>query len=104
MPSQLVMLTWNDGDVPMGPGNQLPSSPVYPSQGLPSGGNIDNSLPLPVYPYDPTVGIDNTLPTPTPPPTIWPPRPGMRFIVKYLACKGLILVPDNTLPATPEPK
>lgn len=101
MPSQLVMISWNEGDMPF-PGMPLPTPPQYPSNALPGGGSIDNSLPLPVYPYDPTVGIDNTLPTP--PVTTWPPRPGMKFVVKYLACKGLILVPDNTLPSTAEPK
>jgi len=94
MPSQLVMISWNDGDKPF---------PVDPSYGVPGGGNSpDQSLPLPVFPYDPTVGIDNSLPSQ--PVTTWPPRPGMKFVVKYLACKGLILVPDNELPMTPEPK
>ena len=96
MPSQLVMISWNEGDKP------FPVDPGY-GQGSTPGGSIDNSLPLPVFPYDPTVGIDNSLPT-QPPVTTWPPRPGMRFVVKYLACKGLILVPSNELPETAEPK
>lgn len=92
---RLAVITYLDE---MGSGN-------FPDNSLPSGGRPDNSLPpgatqLPVYPFDPT--IDNSLPTP-------PgghvdnglPVPGKRFIVKYLACKGLILVPDNSLPGTP---
>lgn len=78
----------------------LPSGPVYPSHGLPV--HADNSLPLPVFPFDPT--LDPGMPLPVPPVTVWPPRPGMRFMVKYLACKGLILVPSNELPETAEPK
>jgi hypothetical protein len=96
------------------------------------GGSIDNTLPgglppgavqLPVFPFDPTIdnslpsgggrpdntlpgsqpGVDNTLPGGghiSGQPII----PGKKFIVKYLACVGLILVPDNSLPPTPEPK
>jgi hypothetical protein len=30
-------------------------------------------------------------------------RPGLKLVVKYLACTGLILVPDNELPTTPPP-
>jgi hypothetical protein len=76
---------------------------MYPSQGLPGAGHIST---LPVYPFDPTV-------TPTPPIAGQPPAvvappiaiaPGQRFIVKWLACSGLILVPDNTLPPTAQPK
>ena len=99
--SRLAIITFvSDADGSID--NSLPSHPVHPW--LPAGGSgnrPDNSLPLPVFPFDPTVGIDNTLPTP--PPAVvkpWPPRPGDKFIVKYLACKGLILVPDNSLPAT----
>jgi hypothetical protein len=98
-----------------------------------SGGQVDNTLPggghpsgqpilppggalLPVYPFDPTIPptVDNTLPgQPGRPdntlpsggyPSGQPIVPGKRFVVKWLACSGLILVPDNTLPATPEPK
>jgi hypothetical protein len=101
--------------------NTLPGSPVYPTGGpvLPPGGAL-----LPVYPFDPTrpdnslppssgrpdnslpgsqPGVDNTLPSGghvSGQPIV----PGKRFIVKWLACSGLILVPDNELPATPEPK
>ncbi len=60
---------------------------------------------LPVFPFDPTVP-DNSLPVPPIPPPVAtvPIRPGARFVVKWLACHGLILVPDNSLPPTPEPK
>lgn len=81
--------------------------PVYPDNTLPSGGfnRPDNSLPgggttLPVFPFDPTVP-SNELPEV---PVVWPPRPNQRFVVKYLACKGLILVPDNSLPPHAQPK
>lgn len=85
--------------------------PVDPSYGVPgfSGNRPSNELPgyghistLPVFPFDPTLVPGNDLPTP--PVTTWPPRPGNKFVVKWLACKGLILVPDNELPQTPEPK
>lgn len=52
------------------PDNSLPGSGGRPDNSLPGGGQIDNSLP----------------------------RPGKRYIVKWLACVGLILVPDNSLP------
>ena len=78
------------------PDNSLPGG-GYPSHGLPGG-----PITLPVYPYDPTVGVDNTLPDA--PVTVWPPRPGGHFVVKYLACQGLILVPDNELPESAQPK
>jgi hypothetical protein len=70
------------------PGLTTPSldSPAIPSHGLPPG-----AVTLPVFPFDPTV-------------TGQPIVPGKKFIVKYLACTGLILVPDNSLPPTPEPK
>lgn len=72
---------------------------------------------LPVFPFDPTLpdntlpgsqpGIDNTLPGggvggghPSGQPIV----PGRKFVVKWFACQGLILVPDNTLPPTAEPK
>lgn len=72
------------------PDNSLPGAPAYPSHGLPGG-----PVQLPVYPFDPTLGPDNELPDT---PSVWPPRPGNKFLVKYLACVGLILVPDNSLP------
>lgn len=91
--------------------NTLPGAPNYPTGGpvLPPGGAL-----LPVYPFDPTLpnqglpgsqpGMDNTLPGQPGYGTGQPIVPGKKFIVKWLACTGLILVPDNTLPATPEPK
>ena len=82
------------------PDNSLPGLPPYASgQPVPGGGAVQ----LPVYPYDPTTP-DNSLPGPTPPPVVWPPRPGNRFIVKWIACVGLALVPDNSLPETPMPE
>jgi hypothetical protein len=100
------------------PDQGLPGGPVYPGQGLPPAGvgvwpgygRPDNSLPglppqaiqLPVFPFDPTLGPDNELPDR---PTVWPPQPGGKFVVKWLACHGLILVPDNSLPGNPaQPK
>jgi hypothetical protein len=96
-----------------------------PDQGLPGGGpNYPTTGPLPpgavtlpVFPFDPTLpdntlpgsqpGIDNTLPGggvggghPSGQPIV----PGRKFVVKWFACQGLILVPDNTLPPTAEPK
>ena len=103
------------------PDQGLPGGPVYPSHGLPPG-----AVQLPVYPFDPTIP-DQSLPgapgvptqpiapggqppTPTHPIAGQPPRPtqpiapGGRFVVKWFACQGLILVPDNSLPPTPQPK
>ena len=120
MQPQLAVITFVGG----GGGqidNTLPGSPTYPTGGpvLPPGGAL-----LPVYPFDPT-RPDNSLPTqpghpdqglPTQPghpdnslpgggyPSGQPIVPGKRFIVKWLACSGLILVPDNSLPPTAEPK
>lgn len=98
---RLALIQYLDGsDGPVDPGYGVGSpSPGYPTGGpvLPPGG-----VTLPVYPFDPTLpdnkppsggSIDNGLPV-----------PGKRYVVKYLACKGLILVPDNSLPETPEPK
>lgn len=112
MNSRMAVITFMDDGASGRPDNTLPGAPEYPTGGpvLPPGGAL-----LPVYPFDPT--IDNALPVPpnyptpgpvpTPPggyPTPGPIVPGKRFIVKWLACHGLILVPDNTLPPTPEPK
>lgn len=92
------------------PSQGLPGFPTYPSQGLPGGGHI--SL-LPVFPFDPTRpdnslpgsggSPDNTLPGAGQPDQGLP-RPGKKYVVKWLACHGLILVPDNSLPDTAEPK
>jgi hypothetical protein len=123
MQSKMALITFIDDGGGMRPDNSLPGSPNYPTTGpLPPGGAL-----LPVYPFDPTrpdnslpgsqPGVDNTLPgqpgygtgQPVPPgggnyPSHQPIVPGKKFVVKYLACAGLILVPDNSLPPTPEPK
>ena len=66
---------------PTRPDQGLPGGGGHPSQGLPGqGGHPDNSLPSGGH-------IDNGLPV-----------PGKRYVVKWLACHGLILVPDNSLP------
>lgn len=119
MQSKMALITFMDGGGQID--NTLPGG---------SGGRPDNSLPpgaahLPVYPFDPTVpdnslpggsgrpdnslpgsqpGIDNTLPGGGGHPSHQPIRPGGKFVVKWFACQGLILVPDNSLPPTPEPK
>lgn len=114
------------------PSHGLPGGPVYPSHGLPGGGHIALLPVFPFDPTDPGFGVgggrpdqglpgeggrpDNSLPgsggrpdqglpgqggRPSHPIQI---VPGAKFVVKWLACQGLILVPDNTLPETPEPK
>ena len=108
MHSKLAMITFMDNG-PVDPGFGVPN-PGRPDNSLPGYGHIDNSLPggghittLPVFPFDPTVRPDNELPSggyPSGQPIV----PGRKFIVKWLACYGLILVPDNELPQTPEPK
>jgi hypothetical protein len=78
---------------PAYPGQGLPHPPHFPSQGLPpfQGGPIQ----LPVWPFDPDQGpVD-------PPRPAHPIAPGSKFIVKWLACHGLVLVPDNSLPGSP---
>ena len=105
MPSKIVRISWrDDGEVDNelpwggGPSNELPPVHGHPSHGLPGGGH---AIQLPVFPFDPTLP-DQGLPER---PVVWPPRPGGRFIAKWLACYGLILVPDNSLPGNePEPK
>jgi len=87
------------------PDNSLPGGrPVRPDNGLPVGppGSIGT---LPVFPFDPTVGPDNELPGPQPTPT--PPiqvHPGLKLVVKWVACLGFIAVPDNSLPDSAQPK
>ena len=88
----------------------FPFDPTRPDNSLPpSSGRPDNSLP------GSQPGVDNTLPgqpghpsqgLPSSPghPSHQPIVPGAKFVVKGLACHGLILVPDNTLPPTAEPK
>jgi hypothetical protein len=122
MKSRMAIITFTDDDGGNRPDNSLPG-------GGGGGNRPDNSLPpggawLPVYPFDPTIdnslpgqggrpdnslpgsqpGVDNTLPGGRPPRPTQPIQPGGRFVVKWFACQGLILVPDNTLPETPQPK
>ena len=75
------------------PGHGLPPSPGHPGNVLPPPGSIAT---LPVFPFDPTKPVDPE----EPPATSKPIVPGRKFVVKWLACHGLILVPDNTLPET----
>ena len=100
-----------DGGQPVDPSYGVPGFGGRPDNSLPGYGRPDNSLPggghislLPVYPFDPTLGPDNELPGSGGSPDNSLPRPGRKYVVKWLACQGLILVPDNTLPSTPEPK
>ena len=67
---------------PTRPDQGLPGGGGHPSQGLPGqgGAHPDNTLPSGGQ-------IDNGLPV-----------PGKKYVVKWLACHGLILVPDNSLP------
>ena len=109
MTSKFAMITFMDGGAPGAPDNALPGAPVFPSQGLPGAPAYPSQgLPgapvypihLPVYPFDPTAP-DNSLPGGTPRPDQGLPVPGKKYIVKWLACVGLILVPDNSLPTVP---
>lgn len=90
------------GGGPVFPGNSLPVAPVRPDNGLPVGppGSIGT---LPVFPFDPT--IDNSLPgqpdRPTNPIQV---HPGLKLVVKWVACLGFIAVPDNELPESAQPK
>lgn len=90
--------------VPVGggrPDNSLPGTgPNYPGHALPGGGHIAT---LPVFPFDPT-RPSNELPGEQPEAGNELPRPGKKYVVKWLACTGLILVPDNELPPTATPK
>lgn len=106
MASKWCLISWADGEsAPVDPGFGQPVPPVHigggPIHGLPGGGHIST---LPVFPFDPTVDIDNSLPTPPAHASGQPIAPGTRLKVKWLCGVGLIGVPDNTLPATPEPK
>ena len=115
---------------PVYPSQGLPGGPVYPSQGLP----VYPSQGLPGTPGHPSQGLPPTLPDnelPAPPEGGHPWLPGaigggrppvaitlpvyppegstkpitdLRFVLKWLACHGWVLVPDNELPATPAPK
>ena len=103
--SRMALITFLDGGT--GPDNTLPGGNWgRPDNSLPGGqgGRPDQGLPpgavnLPVFPFDPT--IDNSLPGQQPGPDQGLPRPGKKFVVKWLACHGLILVPDNSLPSGP---
>jgi hypothetical protein len=120
---RLAIITYLDGagdaGGPVDPGYGRPATPGRPDNSLPAGppGSIAT---LPVFPFDPT--IDNSLPgqggrpdnslpgMPGVPPTPGNAlpggvlRPGVKLVVKWLACTGLILVPDNSLPSTAEPR
>jgi len=89
-----------DNSLPSGrperPDQGLPGRPARPDQGLPgSGARPDQSLP------GSQPEVDNTLPGSGNYPSHQPIVPGARFVVKWLHCKGLILVPDNSLPSAP---
>ena len=107
--TRFAMITFLDGSGGPSIDNSLPGggSGGRPDNALPGGGGhpwLPGHLPpggttLPVYPFDPTLpdgGGEY--------PGGGPIRPGRKFVVKYLMCSGLILVPDNELPETPEPK
>jgi hypothetical protein len=117
--SRLAIITFMENGGPS-PDQGLPGG-GYPSHGLPGGPNYPSagpvppgSITLPVFPFDPTrpdnslpgsqPGSDNTLPGSGGRPSNELPSPGRKYVVKWLACVGLILVPDNELPATAEPK
>jgi hypothetical protein len=69
------------------PDQDLPGRPARPDQGLPgSGARPDQGLPP--SGARPDAGL---------------PMPGKRYVVKWLACHGLILVPDQGLPSTTPP-
>jgi len=126
MPSKLVLLSWDDAAwPPLGIGGGPATPPAYPGHGLPGGGghpghdlpggggHPSTGLPpahigggpiyLPVFPFDPTKPVEPDAP-PRPDAGPVPIAPGGRFVVKWLACHGLILVPDNALPPAPAPK
>jgi len=123
--SRLAIITFLDGSgAPVDPGygggiaagrpdNSLPGwiPPVDPGYGRPgiSGGRPDQGLPggghiatLPVFPFDPTKP-DGGLTPGNELPGGGGIRPGAKFVVKWLACTGLILVPDNELPEPTDP-
>jgi|SRR6185436_11899313 len=108
MNARLAIITFVDGQGGgEQPDNSLPGgSGGRPDNSLPGGGgHPDNSLPaqpgvpvqLPVYPFDPTdPGYGGGRP---PQGGTMPIYPGAKFVVKWLACRGLVLVPDNSLPS-----
>jgi len=109
--SKMAMITFFEAGEPVDPSYGVPGyGGGRPDNSLPGYGRPDNSLPggghittLPVFPFDPT-RPDNSLPGDQPEVGNDLPRPGRKYVVKWLACYGLILVPDNELPQTPEPK
>jgi hypothetical protein len=83
--------------------------PVDPGYGVSAPGLPPGAAQLPVFPFDPTCpdnslpgsqpGVDNSLPGGQGGQVDnGLPVPGKRYVVKWLACHGLILVPDNSLP------
>jgi hypothetical protein len=82
--------------------NSLPTPPARPDQGLPGAQpGPDQGLP------GSQPGPDNTLPGQGARPDNSLPgqiRPGAKFVVKWLCGVGLILVPDQSLPPTAQPK
>jgi hypothetical protein len=89
IPTQPIYITPpSAGQLPVYGGGGHPSQPIY----LPPPGQ---AVQLPVFPYDPTEKPDNSLP---PYAAQLPIVPGRKYMVKWLACLGLILVPDHTLP------
>jgi hypothetical protein len=97
------LMSWDDNapDQGLPGGGGHPSHPIAPGGGSPS---HPIALPppgqaatLPVFPFDPTQPI---APGDVPHPS-HPIAPGSRFVVKWLACHGLVLVPDNSLPGAP---
>lgn len=101
----LAMITWLNSEGR--PDNSLPewSGPVDPGYGHGHPKPPGSIGTLPVFPFDPS-RPDNTLPG-GPPVVVYPPiqlHPGLRLVVKWVACVGFVGVPDNSLPETPEPK
>jgi hypothetical protein len=128
MKSGLAMITFlgGRGDGAVDPGYGVPGGGQIDNS-LPGGIQLPpGAAQLPVFPFDPTIDnslpggrpdrpdnslpggmpprVDNTLPSGGNRPSHQPIHPGAKFVVKWLACVGLILVPDNTLPSTPQPK
>ena len=120
--SQLAMITFLSGNQAVDPGYGVGSPINRPDNSLP--GLPPGAVTLPVFPWDPTIDNslpsgggnrpDNSLPSGSNRPSNDLPKPGCKYVVKWLACVGLILVPDNSLPGggsidnelpeTPEPK
>jgi hypothetical protein len=92
IPTQPIFIGGGASQLPSYGGGGSPSHPIY----LPPPGQAVN---LPVFPFDPTKPVDPDEPVAGQLPVM----PGRRYIVKWLACVGLILVPDNSLPTEPEP-